>query len=159
MGINEGVNYMITIEQKKDVFILWFIKRHNKSEISRTLNISRGTVDKIIKECQQRIVELNLPLETDLLGRIDKIVVTPIIQRKRKPYKLNEETISFIKELVINNERLNRVGSDDAKSTKELFKYFQKQKKEKPNLITDFSLDYFYKKVREIKDEIRETGI
>lgn len=159
MGINEGVNYMITIEQKKDVFILWFIKRHNKREIGRTLNISRGTVDKIIKECQQRIVELNLPLETDLLGHIDKIVVTPLIQRKRKPYKLNEETISFIKELVINNERLNRVGSDDAKFTKELFEYFQKQKKEKPNLITDFSLDYFYKKVREIKDEIRETGI
>ncbi|WP_374717468.1 hypothetical protein [Neobacillus sp.] len=150
---------MIALEKKRDVFIFWFIKRFTKREISRRLNISRGTVDKIIKECQQRIVDLNLTLEADLLSHIDEIVVAPLIQRKRKPYKLNEETISFIKELVINNEKLIRIGSEDAKSTKELFEYFQKQKKEKPNLITDFSIDNFYKYVRKVKDNIHETGI
>lgn len=93
------------------------------------------------------------------MSHIDEIVVAPLIQRKRKPYKLNEETISFIKELVINNEKLIRIGSEDAKSTKELFEYFQKQKKEKPNLITDFSIDNFYKYVRKVKDNIHETGI
>lgn len=120
---------MIPLDKKRDVFILWFIKRFTKREISRRLNISRGTVDKIIKECQQRIVDLNLTLEADLLSHIDEIVVAPLIQRKRKPYKLNEETISFIEEIVINNEKLVRVGSEDAKNTKELFEYFQKQKK------------------------------
>ncbi|EEK91918.1 hypothetical protein bcere0012_51230 [Bacillus cereus BDRD-ST24] len=93
------------------------------------------------------------------MSNIEEIVVAPQIQRKRKPYKLNEETLSFIKELVINNEKLIRISSEDAQSTKELFEYFQKQKKEKPDLIIDFSLDYFYKKVRKIKDEIHETGI
>lgn len=150
---------MISLNIKRDVFNFWFIKRYNKREVSRMLNISRGTVDKILKECQQRINELNLTLEADLMSYIDEIVVAPQIQRKRKPYKLNEETISFIKDLVIINEKLIRIDSEDGKSTKELFEYFQKQKKEKPNLITDFSLDYFYKKVREIKDGIHEKGI
>ncbi|NEY18573.1 sigma-70 family RNA polymerase sigma factor [Bacillus ginsengihumi] len=150
---------MISLDKKRDVFILWFIKRHTKREISRLINMSRGTVDKIIKECQQRIRELNVSFEADLLSHIDEIVVAPSIERKRKPYKLNAETISFIKELVINNEKLISIDSEDGKSTKEIFEYFQKQKKEKPNLITDFSLDYFYKKVREIKDEIHEKGI
>ncbi|MDA2671282.1 hypothetical protein PDQ76_20975 [Bacillus cereus] len=150
---------MIPLDKKRDVFIHWFIKRYKKRQISRNLNISRGTVDKIIVECQQRIVELNLPLEANLLSNIEEIVVAPQIQRKRKPYKLNEETLSFIKELVINNEKLIRISSEDAQSTRELFEYFQKQKKEKPDLIIDFSLDYFYKKVRKIKDEIHETGI
>lgn len=150
---------MIPLDKKRDVFILWFIKRFTKREISRRLNISRGTVDKIIKECQQRIVDLNLTLEADLLSHIDEIVVAPLIQRKRKPYKLNEETISFIEEIVINNEKLVRVGSEDAKNTKELFEYFQKQKKVKPNLMTDFTIDNFYKHVRKIKDKIHEEGI
>lgn len=150
---------MIPLDKKRDVFILWFIKRHTKRKINRMLNISRGTVDKIIEEYQQRIVELNLTLEADLLSHIDEIVVASELQRKRKPYKLNKETLCFIKELVIINEKLTRIGSEDAKSIKELFEYFQKQKKEKPNLITGFSLDYFYKKVREIKDEIHERGI
>ncbi|QWH03703.1 hypothetical protein EXW52_27430 [Bacillus mycoides] len=150
---------MVPLDKKRDVFIHWFIKRHKKREISRRLNISRGTINKIISECQQRIVELRLPLEADLLKNIDDIVVVPQVQRKRKPYKLNEETLSFIKELVINNEKLIRINSKNAQSTKELFEYFQRQKKEKPNLIADFSLDHFYKKVREVKDKIHETGI
>ncbi|PLV31809.1 hypothetical protein BSP4_43480 [Bacillus subtilis subsp. subtilis] len=150
---------MIPLDKKRDVFIHWFIKRHNKREISRKLNISRGTVDKIIRECQQRIVELNLPLEADLLSHIDEIVIAAEIQRKRKPYKLNEETISFIEEIVVYNEKLVRTGSEDAKNTKELFKYFQKQKKEKPYLMTDFTIDNFYKLVRKVKNKIHEKGI
>lgn len=150
---------MIPLDKKRDVFILWFIKRHNKREISKLINMSRGTVNKIIKECQQRIVELNLTLEADLISHIGEIVVSPQIQRKRKPYKLTEETISFIENMVINNERLVRIGSEEAKNTKELFKDFQKQKKEKPILMTDFTIDYFYKLVREIKDKIHEEGI
>ncbi|MCM3478952.1 hypothetical protein [Caldibacillus thermoamylovorans] len=150
---------MISLNKKRDVFILWFIKRHTKREVSRVLNISRGSVDKIINECQQRINELNLRFEADLLSYIDEIVVAPSMQRKRKPYKLNEETISFIKELVINNEKLTRIDSEDAMSTKELFEFFRKQKKEKPNLITDFSLDNFYKQVKKIKNEIHDKGI
>ncbi|MGO1134845.1 hypothetical protein ACTOS9_21275 [Bacillus subtilis] len=150
---------MIPLDKKRDVFIHWFIKRHNKREISRKLNISRGTVDKIIRECQQRIVELNLPLEADLLSHIDEIVIAAEIQRKRKPYKLNEETISFIEEIVLYNEKLVRTGSEDAKNTKELFKYFQKQKNEKPYLMTDFTIDNFYKLVRKVKNKIHEKGI
>ena len=46
---------MIPLDKKRDVFILWFIKRHTKREISRKVNVSRGTVDKVIKECQERI--------------------------------------------------------------------------------------------------------
>lgn len=150
---------MIPLDKKRDVFIHWFIKRYNKREISRNLNISRGTVDKIIEECQQRIGELNLPLEADLLSHINEIVVASEIQRKRKPYKLNVETISFIEEMVVYNEKLVRMDSEDSKNTKELFEYFRKQKKEKPNLMTDFSIDYFYKLVREVKDKIHEEGI
>lgn len=150
---------MIPLDKKRDVFIHWFIKRHNKREISRKLNISRGAVDKIVEECQRRIVELNLPLEADLLSHIDVIVIATEIQRKRRPYKLNEETISFIEEIVVYNEKLMRTGSEDAKNTKELFKYFQKQKKEKPYLMTDFTIDNFYKLVRKVKDKIHEEGI
>ncbi|WBX81510.1 hypothetical protein PD280_07365 [Virgibacillus salarius] len=151
---------MITLKIKKEIFTLWFIKRYKKREISRNLNISRGTVDKVIKECQHRIRALNLPFNTDLLSHIDDIVIASSINRKRKPYKLTSETLSVIEEMVIHNEKLVSVASEDAKNTKELFEYFQKkQKKEKPNLVTDFSIDYFYKLVREIKVKIHENGI
>ncbi|WP_394185110.1 hypothetical protein [Metabacillus halosaccharovorans] len=150
---------MIPLDKKRDVFILWFIKRHTKREISRKVNMSRGTVDKIIKECQGRIEELNLTFDADLFSHMDEIVVASSIQRKRKPYKLTPDTISLIEEMVLNNEKLARMGSEDAKNIIELFEGFQKQKKEKPNLITDFSIDYFYKLVRKIKDKIHEEGI
>ena len=48
---------------------------------------------------------------------------------------------------------------EESKNIKELFEDFQKQKKEKPNIITDFSIDYFYKLVRKIKEKIHEEGI
>lgn len=150
---------MIPLDKKRDVFILWFIKRHTKREISRKVNMSRGTVDKIIKECRERIGELNLTFDADLFSHMDEIVVASSIQRKRKSYKLTSETISLIEVMVLNNEKLARVGSEDAKNIKKLFEDFQKQKKEKPNLITDFSIDYFYKLVRKIKDKIHEEGI
>ena len=150
---------MIPLDKKRDVFILWFIKRHTKREISRKINMSRGTVDKIIKECQERIGELNLTFDADLFSHMDEIVVASSIQRKRTPYKLTPETISLIEVMVLSNEKLARMGSEDAKNTKKLFEDFQKQKKEKPNLITDFSIDYFYKLVRKIKDKIHEDGI
>lgn len=150
---------MIPLDKKRDVFILWFIKRHTKREISRKVNMSRGTVDKIIKECQERIGELNLTFDADLFSHMDEIVVASSIQRKRTPYKLTPETISLIEVMVLNNEKLASMGSEDAKNTKKLFEDFQKQKKEKPNLITDFSIDYFYKLVRKIKDKIHEDGI
>nr|WGD71459.1 hypothetical protein P5645_01020 [Bacillus subtilis] len=88
-----------------------------------------------------------------------KLLLLAEIQRKRKPYKLNEETISFIEEIVLYNEKLVRTGSEDAKNTKELFKYFQKQKNEKPYLMTDFTIDNFYKLVRKVKNKIHEKGI
>lgn len=150
---------MISLDKKRDIFNLWFIKRHNKREICRMLNISRGTLDKIIKGFQQKIVEINLTLEDDLLSHIDKIVIETSTQRKRNPYKLNEETISYIKVIVVNNEKLVRLGSEEAMTTKELFVYFQKQKKEKSTLVTDFSIDNFYKYVRKIKKIIHENGI
>lgn len=150
---------MIPLDKKRDVFILWFVKRYNKREISRRINLSRGTVDKIIKECQQRIHELNLTVDADLLSHIDEVVVASEMQRKRKPYKLTVETISFIEDIVVNNEKLVRISSEDAKNTKELFEDFQRQKKVKPNLMTDFTIDYFYKLVREIKNKIHEKGI
>ncbi|MGG0889330.1 hypothetical protein [Cytobacillus horneckiae] len=150
---------MIPLDKKRDVFILWFVKRHTKREISRKVNVSRGTVDKIIEECRGKIGELNLSSDADLLSHMDEIVVASSIHRKRKPYKLTPKTISVIEEMVTNNEKLARMGSEDAKSTKDLFEDFQKQKKEKPNLITDFSIDYFYKLVKKVKDKIHEEGI
>jgi DNA-binding transcriptional regulator LsrR (DeoR family) len=150
---------MIPLDKKRDVFILWFIKRHTKREISRKVNLSRGTVDKIINECQERIGELNLTLNSDLFSHLDKIVIASSIQRERKPYKLTIETISFIEEMVINNEKLARFGSEDARTIKELFEDFQKQKKGKPNFMTDFTIDYFYKLVRKTKNKIHEEGI
>jgi DNA-binding transcriptional regulator LsrR (DeoR family) len=150
---------MIPLDKKRDVFILWFIKRHTKREISRKVNLSRGTVDKIINECQERIGELNLTSNSDLFSHLDKIVIASSIQRERKPYKLTIETISFIEEMVINNEKLARFGSEDARTIKELFEDFQKQKKGKPNLMTDFTIDYFYKLVRKTKNKIHEEGI
>lgn len=157
--LRAGSDKMISSDKKRDIFNLWFIKRHNKREISRMLNISRGTLDKIIKRFQQKIVEINLPLEDDLLRHIDKIVIETSTQRKRKPYKLNEETISHIEKIVINNEKLVRLGSEEAMTTKELFLHFQKQKKEKPSLEKDFSIDTFYKYVRKFKKSIHENGI
>ncbi|MEC1264019.1 hypothetical protein LZP85_19030 [Priestia flexa] len=150
---------MIPLDKKRDVFILWFIKRHTKREISRKVNVSRGTVDKVIKECQERIGALKLTFDADLFSHIDEIVVASSIQRTRTPYKLTPETISLIEEMVLNNEKLARMGLEDAKNIKELFEDFQKQKKEKPNIITDFSIDYFYKLVRKIKEKIHEEGI
>ncbi|MEF7663799.1 hypothetical protein V4V24_18425 [Bacillus thuringiensis] len=150
---------MITLDKRREVFDLWFIKRHAKREISRRLNISRGTIDKIINECQQKIFKLNLAPEADLLKHIEEIIVPPSIKRIRKPYKLNKQTVTFIKKIVIENEKLARLGLDEAKSIKALFEYLQQQKKENPNLSTDFTIDNFYKYVRKIREDIHKNGL
>lgn len=103
--------------------------------------------------------ELNLDADADLSEYINMIDVSSTIHRKRKPYKLNEDTLCTIEELVIHNEKLNRIGSIDALNIKELFEHFQSLHKEKSNIITDFSLDYFYKIVRKIKSNIHENGL
>ncbi|WP_157967881.1 sigma factor-like helix-turn-helix DNA-binding protein [Paraliobacillus sp. X-1268] len=148
---------MIELEKKREVFTLWFSNGYSQREISTILKISRGTVHKIIEECQQMISKLNLSIDEDFLKYIEDIVVESPKQRNRKAYKLNAETISFIKSIVINNERLVKVGSEKAMNTKDLFEYFKRQKKEKPNLTTDFSIDNFYKRVRTIKNDIYTT--
>ncbi|WP_117148885.1 hypothetical protein [Paraliobacillus zengyii] len=148
---------MIELEKKREIFTLWCSNDYSKREISRILKVSRGTVHKIIEECQQMISKLNLSIEEDFLKYIEDIVVESPIQRKRKAYKLNAETISFIKSIVKKNQELIKVGSEKAMNTKELFEYFQRQKKEMPNLTTDFSKDYFYKLVKNIKKDIYTT--
>ena len=144
--------------KKREVFDLWFIQGRTKRDINRTVNISRGTVDKIIKECQENISTLRLGIEVDLSDHVDKIVTPPSKKRKRKSYKLNGETLAYLEKLIIYNERMVRLGSDEAMNTKELFEHFQNQKKEKPTLKTDFSIDNFYKHVRRIKMSIQEHG-
>ncbi|MEK4848172.1 helix-turn-helix domain-containing protein [Bacillus sp. FSL W8-0183] len=150
---------MISIDKKKEIYNLWFIKRLTQREISRQLRISRGTVQKIIKRYQKKILELNLNVDADLSEYINMIDVSSTIHRKRKPYKLNEDTLCAIEELVIHNEKLNRIGSIDGLNIKELFAQFQSLHKEKSNIITDFSLDYFYKIVRKMKSNIHENGL
>ncbi|MEK4164855.1 MULTISPECIES: sigma factor-like helix-turn-helix DNA-binding protein [Bacillus] len=150
---------MISIDKKKEIYNLWFIKRLTQRKISHQLGISRGTVSKIIKRYQKKMYELNLDADADLSEYINMIDVSSTIHRKRKPYKLNEDTLCTIEELVIHNEKLNRIGSIDALNIKELFEHFQSLHKEKSNIITDFSLDYFYKIVRKIKSNIHENGL
>lgn len=150
---------MINLDKRRDIFDFWFIKRHTKREISRRLNISRGTIHKIINECQQKIFKLNLTLEADLLKHVDEIIDPPYTKTIRKPYKLNAETVTFIEQIVKENEKLARLGLEEARSIKELFEYLQQQKKENPNLSTDFTIDNFYKYVRRIKEDIHKNGL
>lgn len=150
---------MISIDKKKEIYNLWFIKRLTQRKISHQLGISRGTVSKIIKRYQKKMYELNLDAYADLSEYINMIDVSSTIHRKRKPYKLNEDTLCTIEELVIHNEKLNRIGSIDALNIKELFEHFQSLNKEKSNIITDFSLDYFYKIVRKVKNTIHKNGL
>ncbi|MDI5983037.1 helix-turn-helix domain-containing protein, partial [Amycolatopsis magusensis] len=64
---------MISIDKKKEIYNLWFIKRLTQREISRQLRISRGTVQKIIKRYQKKILELNLNEDADLSEYINMI--------------------------------------------------------------------------------------
>ncbi|WP_366204272.1 helix-turn-helix domain-containing protein [Bacillus safensis] len=150
---------MISIDKKKEIYNLWFIKRLTQRKISHQLGISRGTVSKIIKRYQKKMYELNLDADADLSEYINMIDVSSTIHRKRKPYKLNEDTLCTIEELVIHNEKLNRIGSIDGLNIKELFEHFQSLNKEKSNIITDFSLDYFYKIVRKVKSTLHKNGL
>ncbi|MES9726401.1 helix-turn-helix domain-containing protein, partial [Bacillus safensis] len=67
---------MISIDKKKEIYNLWFIKRLTQRKISHQLGISRGTVSKIIKRYQKKMYELNLDADADLSEYINMIDVS-----------------------------------------------------------------------------------
>ncbi|MGH4049997.1 MAG: hypothetical protein ACREVX_01385 [Clostridium sp.] len=115
---------MITTDTRKEIFILRFIKLNSIRQISRDLNISRVALSNIIKDCMQKIESLDLQYKTDLLPFINVIVVPPIRkQRIVHRYKVTENHITIIKELIIKNE-WRRTRTNNAKSVLTLYRDF-----------------------------------
>ncbi|TWH82567.1 sigma factor-like helix-turn-helix DNA-binding protein [Sedimentibacter saalensis] len=141
---------MITIKTKQAIFELYFISGYSQRKISSTLNISRNTVHKIIQECKQKIFELDFIEEADLMNHISKIIVAPTLNRKRKPYKIDEYTLQYIKKIIIKNEQ-SRYGSSKATSIKELYEEYLNQ--DDSLIKTNISMDSFYKYAKKFKEE------
>lgn len=152
---NENHNLISGSSKIKSTKMLFEDLQKQKLENPNIISdISINSFYKYIKKFKHEIYEFDLTQETNSMNEINKIIGCPPPQFKRRPYKLNDETILYINEMVEGNERLVKSGLNEAKSTKELFEDFKKQKFRKPNLITDISMDIFYKYVRKFKKEI-----
>ena len=139
---------MISIEQRKEVYIRYFVNFNSIRKISRDLNKSRSTISKITDSYREALKDLNLLDEQDLSMYIDKIVIQP--ERKKrvvKPYKVTQEHINIIKLLVTTNEK-DRTRTKKAKTTLELFNIFREELSEN---LCSISHNTFYNLVKDIK--------
>ncbi|SCK02037.1 Uncharacterised protein [uncultured Clostridium sp.] len=139
---------MISIEQRKEVYIRYFVNFNSIRKISRDLNMSRSTISKITDSYREALKDLNLLDEQDLSMYIDKIVIQP--ERKKrvvKPYKVTQEHINIIKLLVTTNEK-DRTRTKKAKTTLELFNIFREELSEN---LCSISHNTFYNLVKDIK--------
>ena len=146
---------MISIDNRKEIFTEFFINLHSIRNISAELKINRDTVNKTIKACRQKIVELNLQNKPDLSEFIDSIVIQPI----RKPrivgrYKVTEDYIEITKQIVIENEKTRTCDMNiKHKNVYELYQYFLNKINTKKE--DAFSFVTFSNLVRKIKIELK----
>lgn len=146
---------MISLDNRREIFIRYFVKYHKIRYISRELGISRNTVNKIIMDFQIRIKELNLQDELDLLPFIDSIVLQPKhAVRVVSKYKVKEYHMELIRELVIQNERQRTLNHKYAKNSLQLYEDFLRRNAEFREDV--FSYYTFYNIVRDIKKSLAE---
>lgn len=100
---------------KKKVFQMYFLEVNTQEQIRKELEISKGSVTKIIKECREQIAKCELSDEADLGPFIDIIVEAPM--RKKAEYRrrvVTEIHIKIIEKMVVANEhekkRLRQAG-------------------------------------------------
>ncbi len=130
---------MLSIEKRKEIFIRHFLKLNSGRKISTDLNISRSTVNKVIKDCKLSIEKLKLNNSNNLHEFIDSIVVQP--KRKKRDvsrYIVTQEHIDKIRILVNKNFTPMK-----RKTVYQLYKEFDDR--------GDFSYSTFSKLVTEIK--------
>lgn len=143
---------MISLEKRKEVFNMYFIEFHSIRKISSELNISRGTVTKIINDCKERLEELNLLEEDNLSKHINSIVIKPKMKRIiAEGYKVKQEHIDILEELIKYNEEV-RVKYKNPKEFSNLPDDFYTKIKDEG--LDPISLSTYYKLAREIKDKL-----
>jgi hypothetical protein len=128
LWFGKGGKLVISIEKRKGVFQRYFIDFQSQKTICTELDLSKGSVTKLIKEFRERIAELGLLLEPDLSIHIHEIVKEPIRKKRElKRYLVTDKVEKIIKGLVISNER-NRIlyGRAGAKSILGLYEDFKK---------------------------------
>ena len=147
---------MISLEERKEIFIRRFIRTQTYRRIARDLDLNRSTVTKACNEIAKKIKEMDLDKEVDLSKYMDKLVVEPKL--KRKVRVVRHITKSIIKNLVRDNEVRRTRGLGGVKNLRELYEEFRNQTKyndKGENILgTDITYNRFYKLVREIKEEM-----
>lgn len=142
---------MISIDNRRKIFIRHLINFETIRGISKELDISRSTISKIIISFRLRITELNLLDEPDLKPFIDSIVIEPKRKLRIVPrYKVTAEHDVIIEKLIkINDEKRTRYGKTNTKNIQDLYADFLNEISEP---IEDaISLNTFYNLVRKLK--------
>lgn len=169
---------MISLEKRKEVFRKYFMEFEHQSGICSDLQLSRGSVTKIIKEFRERIKELGLTDVQDLQDHIDEIVLDA--KRKKRKYKRLRVTdihVNLVKELFETYEK-NRTMLGSSESILKLYETFDDKlslyiesisqidlciKKLKENLLDDdkekYYQNYYMKNFHEYKKSCEELGI
>lgn len=169
---------MISLEKRKEVFRKYFMEFEHQSGICSDLQLSRGSVTKIIKEFRERIKELGLTEEQYLQDHIDEIVLDA--KRKKRKYKRLRVTdihVNLVKELFETYEK-NRTMLGSSESILKLYEIFDDKlslyiesisqidfciKKLKENLLDDdkekYYQNYYMKNFHKYKKSCEELGI
>lgn len=151
---------MISIENRKEIFIRHFIKLESFNSISKSLNIHRNTVSSICDLQLKKIRELGLCYSNvNLYEYIDKIV--PDLKKRRR--KVNPATKMLIKSLYLKNENNHIFKISKKKNLTELYNDVFKKINSVPNsknknYNTDISYSCFYNVIKEIKLEISKNN-
>lgn len=111
---------------QKHKIINMYLKGHNKSNIARTLSISRDTVRKYIKEYEQyerALVDAKDEKEREsIIIKANKVPKYQVNNRKR--YKITDEIIDEIKQMINENKRLSNNGQHKLKRKKiDMYEY------------------------------------
>jgi len=139
--------FMISLEKRKEVFRKYFIEFEHQSGICSDLQLSRGSVTKIIKEFRERIKELGLTDEQDLQGHIDEIVIAA--KRKKRNYKRLRVTdihVNLAKDLFMTYEK-DRTILGGTESILKLYDNFDD--KLSSYIESVIEIDYYTKKLNE----------
>ncbi len=169
---------MISLEKRKEVFRKYFMEFEHQGGICSDLQLSRGSVTKIIKEFRERIKELGLTDVQDLQDHIDEIVLDA--KRKKRKYKRLRVTdihVNLVKELFETYEK-NRTMLGSSESILKLYETFDDKlslyiesiseidfyiKKLEENLLDDdkkkYYQNYYMKNFHEYKKSCEELGI
>lgn len=140
---------MISIEDKRNIFILWYVEGLSQRVISKMANKNRRTIKKVIDEVELKITELSLRRDQILTHENQLIIQGTYSTANRKRYKMSAAFFSELHhELVLRQNLITAGRKPKAKKISEI--YAKLREKHGSEIVEEYSA---YKLAHQIREE------